>query len=106
MTRALFICGKARMRSPTAAEIARQWVETDYAGLSHDADVAIDHDAVDWADIILVMEARQAKRLKTLFPDLSARKTIVNLGIPDRYSFMQPELVTRLTPILRARFAT
>jgi len=40
MTNALFICGKARMRSTTAADISARWdgIEADFAGLSNDAD--------------------------------------------------------------------
>ncbi|MEM7642622.1 MAG: phosphotyrosine protein phosphatase [Pseudomonadota bacterium] len=105
MTRALFLCGKARMRSPTAARIARQWADTDYAGLSNDADVPLERDQVDWADIIFVMERRQAKRLTTLFGDLLADRRVVVLDIPDRYAFGDPDLIDRLTPRLRAVLA-
>lgn len=105
MTRVLFLCGKARMRSPTAASIALEWVETDFAGLSNDADVPVEREQVEWADQILVMEARQTKRLKALFPDLLASRRVVVLGIPDRFTFMDPRLVARLTPLLKARFA-
>ena len=93
------------MRSPTAAEIAARWVETDYAGLSNDADVPLDADQIDWADVILVMERRQAKRLKTLFGDRIGARKVVVLGVPDRFGYRDPALVDRLEPVLRARFA-
>ena len=105
MTRALFLCGKARMRSPTAAAIAAEWVETDYAGLSNDADVPLERGQVEWAEVILVMEGRQARRLKKLFGDLLKDRRVVVLDVPDRYAFMDADLIARLTPILRARFA-
>jgi predicted protein tyrosine phosphatase len=40
MLRALFLCGKARIRSPTAADLAARLggMEVDFAGLSEDAD--------------------------------------------------------------------
>ena len=62
----LFICGKARMRSPTAAEIARTTLaaETDYAGLSHDADERVGVEHIAWADSIAVMEKAQLAKLK------------------------------------------
>jgi predicted protein tyrosine phosphatase len=100
---ALFICGKARMRSRTAAAIAAQWagVATDFAGLSHDADEPIGPEQLDWADIICLMQPRQATRLKALFPTHLHAKRIVVLNIPDRYVFMEDALIARLTPILR-----
>ncbi|MEM8848981.1 MAG: phosphotyrosine protein phosphatase [Pseudomonadota bacterium] len=93
------------MRSPTAAQIASRWAETDYAGLSNDADVPLDRDHVEWADVIFVMERRQAKRLKAQFNDLLAHRRVVLLDIADRYAFMEPDLVERLTPRLRAALA-
>jgi len=104
MTRALFICGKARMRSPTAADIVADWesVQSDFAGVSHDADEKISSEHIEWADVIYVMESRQKKRLLALFGPLLKAKRVVNLAIPDVYSYMQPELVTLLTQKLRS----
>ncbi|MDZ4313121.1 MAG: phosphotyrosine protein phosphatase [Cypionkella sp.] len=104
MTNALFLCGKARMRSPTAADIAARWpgIATDFAGLSHDADEKLSAEQIDWADVIFVMETRQAKRLKSQFPAALRDKRVVVLNIPDNFSYMQPELVDLLTPKLRA----
>ena len=92
------------MRSPTAAEIARTWdgIATDFAGLSHDADERLSLEQLDWADIIFVMEARQAKRLKSLFPAPLRGKRVVNLNIPDQFVFMDPALIAVLVPKLRA----
>jgi predicted protein tyrosine phosphatase len=100
---ALFICGKARMRSPTAAAIAAQWagITTDFAGLSNDADGPIGPEQLAWADVICVMEARQATRLKALFGTHLHAKRIVVLNIPDRYVLMEDALIARMTPILR-----
>jgi predicted protein tyrosine phosphatase len=101
---ALFICGKARMRSPTAAAIAARWagVATDFAGLSNDADEPIGPEQLDWADVICVMDARQAKRVASLFPTQLRGKRIVVLNVPDTYGFMEDALVARLTPLLRS----
>ena len=95
----LFVCGKARMRSPTAAEIAPGLigVEADYGGLSTDADVALDSDQIGWADIIAVMERPQLARLKRQFGPLLRGKHLVCLDIPDRFAFMEPALVALLT---------
>jgi len=68
MAKNLFICGKARMGSPTAADILAGWGgKADFAGLSHDADERVSSEHIEWADVIYVMEARPKKRLNALF---------------------------------------
>ena len=91
------------MRSPTAADIVASWdgVESDFAGLSNDADEKLSSEQIDWADVIVVMETRQKKRLTGLFASRLAHKRVMVLGIPDRYTFMQPELVRLMTPKLQ-----
>jgi predicted protein tyrosine phosphatase len=94
----LFICGKARQRSPTADQIFANtpgW-ETDSAGLSADADVPLSAEQVEWATHIAVMEKRQLTRLRKAFPKLVSGRKLVSLDIPDTYAFMQPELIELL----------
>lgn len=100
----LFICGKARKRSPTAAAVASGFpgVTTDFAGLSNDADDRLSAEHIEWADTIAVMERAQLSRLKRQFGLLTKDKRIICLDIPDRYDFMQPELVALLSRKLRA----
>ncbi len=99
MTRALFICGKARRRSPTAADIAVSWgVEADFGGLSADADERLSVEQIDWAEVIFVMERRQKARLARQFT--LGSKRVVCLNIPDRYAYMEPALVARLKPAI------
>lgn len=91
--------GKARMRGPTAAEIAPHLlgVTADFGGLSADADVMLDRDQVLAADLIAVMERAQRARLKRQFgPDLRGKR-LVCLDVPDRFGFMAPDLVALLT---------
>lgn len=98
MKNVLFICGKARKRSPTAAQIASKWpgINADFAGLSRDADEQITAQHLDWADMIFVMEARQKKRLATVFgPPKPGLKPVV-LNIADRYEFMEQALIDDL----------
>jgi predicted protein tyrosine phosphatase len=98
MKRVLFICGKARQRSPTADEIFRNEpnIETDFAGLSDDADVVLSIDQIEWATDIAVMEKRQIARLKTKYAKHLKGKRVINLDVPDDYAFMQPELIALL----------
>ncbi len=99
-TKALFLCGKARMRSPTAADLANRLdgVEADFAGLSNDADEKLSREQVAWAEVICVMEPRQKKRLTTMFGRHLAKTRLVVLNIPDRFDYMDQELVDLLTP--------
>lgn len=95
---ALFICSRNRLRSPTAETVFAQWpgVETDSSGLAPDADVLLNAEQLDWADIIFVMERSHQRRLTQRFGRQPRGKRIVCLDIPDDYAFMQPELVTLL----------
>lgn len=107
MKRVLFICGKGRARSPTAAQIfsGHNGCSTDFGGISRDADDALSADQIEWADMIFVMEQRHRTRLGDAFGRLLDGKRIINLGVRDRYSFMEPALIAELdskvTPYLR-----
>jgi predicted protein tyrosine phosphatase len=103
MIRVLFICGKARMRSPTAADMVSGWpeVEADFAGLSNDADERLSLEQIEWADIIAVMEQRQKKRLLALFGQHLGPRKVSVLAVPDRYDYGDPALIKRLAPVLQ-----
>ncbi len=87
------------MRSPTAAEIAPHLLgmDADFGGLSADADMTLESEQIAWADIIAVMERPQLSRLKRQFGPHLRGKRVVCLDIPDRFAFMEPELVALLT---------
>ena len=96
--RILFVCGKARRRSATAFALFQDLpgTEVDFAGLSRDADEPLTQDHIQWADLICVMERRQKARLTRLFPRDLAETRIACLDIPDKYAFMQTELIDLL----------
>ena len=52
-----------------------------------------------------VMETPQRRYLSAHFGDVLKHKNVVNLNIPDKYEYMQPELVAALRakvlPLLR-----
>jgi predicted protein tyrosine phosphatase len=95
MSNILFVCGKARKRSPTAAAVAAKHLgqPTDFAGLSADADERVSLEQLAWADTIVVMEKGQLSRLKRQMASHLRGKRLVCLDIPDNFEFMQPELV-------------
>jgi predicted protein tyrosine phosphatase len=106
MTHVLFICGKNKWRSPTAEHIFadHDGVICASAGLSHDSEVALSGELIEWADLIFVMERVHKTKLTDRFKPLLSGKRLVCLNIPDNYKFMDPTLVklltTKITPYL------
>ncbi len=94
----LFVCSRNRLRSPTAEVVFREvpGVETDSAGLASDADVPLDADHLRWADLVVVMEKRHLTQLRRRFARHLGATRVVCLDIPDRYDYLQPELVDLL----------
>jgi len=105
--RALFICSRNRLRSPTAEVVFANWpeVETDSAGLALDAEVLLGVEQLEWADLVFVMERRHRQALLRRFPVAMRGKRLVCLDIPDDYDYLQPELVRvlelKVGPLLR-----
>jgi predicted protein tyrosine phosphatase len=103
----LFICGANRLRSPTAEQTFSKLlnIETDSAGLNAEADQRVSPEQIEWADIIFVMEKSQRVKLAKQFRKYLNGKRVISLDIPDKYTFMQPELVVLLEkkvgPLLR-----
>ncbi|WP_043176475.1 low molecular weight protein tyrosine phosphatase family protein, partial [Burkholderia ambifaria] len=101
-------CSRNRLRSPTAEAVFAGWpgVETDSAGLAPDADTQVCVEQLEWAEIVFVMERAHKSRLAARFGARLKHKKIVCLDIPDRYTYMQPELIALLErkagPLLRA----
>lgn len=98
MIRALFICSKNHLRSPTAEQIFSTWpdVETDSAGLNNDAMIPLSSEQIEWSTVIFVMEKIHRNKLIKRFKPYLNRKKIICLNIPDEYEFMQPELISLL----------
>ena len=98
MIRALFICSQNKLRSPTAEQLfsGRSGIETDSAGLNHDAETPLSPEQIDWASIIFVMEKAHRNKLNRRFRKHLNGKRVICLNIPDDYDFMQPELIRLL----------
>ncbi len=91
----LFICGKNRLRSPTAEHIFADWpnVETASAGINHDADNPVSPELLEWSDIVFVMESAHQTKLSAKFKSCLANKRVVILNIPDNYKYMETSLI-------------
>lgn len=107
MLRVLFICSRNRLRSPTAERIFADYpgIETASAGLAPDAEERLTSDSLEGVDLIFVMERSHRTKLTRDFGRHLRGARIVCLDIPDKYRYMQPELVellrARVTPHLR-----
>ena len=96
--RILFVCGRARLRSPTAEQVfavRRDW-EVACAGVSSDADEPVTADLLAWADVVFVMEQTHRRKLRRRFRSALGTVRVICLDIPDIDGFMDPALVTRL----------
>lgn len=90
----LFVCGRNRLRSPTAAKVYERdpRISARSAGLSPGSPHTISARDVDWADLILVMDAEYAAWIQGHFRNLRL-PPIRSLDVPDEYGYMDPELV-------------
>ena len=98
MLRALFLCGKNRLRSPTAEQVFATYpdVDTDSAGVNHDADCPVTEEHIAWADVIFVMERAHLRKLRQRFRSSLGKARVVCLDIPDDYAYMDERLVELL----------
>lgn len=101
MKRVLFVCGKNRLRSPTAEQVFSTWpgLEVSSAGVNSDADEPLTGEMVAEADLIFVMEKAHRAKLARRFKSYLKSARVICLDIPDDYAFMDPELIR----ILEAR---
>jgi predicted protein tyrosine phosphatase len=95
MQRVLFICSQNKLRSPTAEQVFCDYpgLEVASAGTNHDAEIPVGPDLLQWAEVIFVMEKAHRTKLSQRFQRHLARKRIICLDIPDRYAYMDLELV-------------
>ena len=95
MKRILFLCSQNKLRSPTAEQVFASWpdIEVASAGLNHDAETPLTPERVEWADLIFVMEIAHRRKLSAQFRRHLKGQRVICLDIPDRYQFMDPELV-------------
>jgi predicted protein tyrosine phosphatase len=71
-------------------------VECTSAGLNQGADNPLTPEAIDWADLIFVMERAHKTKLSKAFKPYLGAKRVVCLDIPDNYKFMDPALIKLL----------
>lgn len=105
MKNVLFVCSQNRLRSPTAEQVFSSYaaIEVASAGTNNDAETPLTSELVRWADIIFVMEKTHRGKLQKRFRADLKTKRVICLDIPDKYQFMDAELV-RLLKVRVSRF--
>lgn len=103
----LFVCNLNMMRSPTGEEVFRENPRLDVksAGVDKDAIARVTVDLLEWADIVFVMEKRQRNIIHNDFKDIYQRKRIICLYIPDKYDYMDPDLIDIMKRKVGAKLA-
>ena len=98
MKKLLFVCSENRLRSPTAEVIFSKYngIKAIGCGTNKDAKTPISGKLIEWADIVIVMEKHHRNKILSNFKHLLKGKRFICLDIPDKYGFMQPELVNLL----------
>lgn len=95
----LCVCSAGLLRSPTAAWVLGQepfGFNTRAAGLSEEyALVLVDKVLIHWADEIVCMNESQSKDIKAI--GTKPNQLVICLGIPDNFSYRDPELIRLIT---------
>jgi len=73
-----------------------------YAGLSDNSKRRLSDADVKWADLILAMERKHAKRIRSSFGHIDPLPEIESLDIQDKFIYMQPELIEEINDSLEA----
>jgi predicted protein tyrosine phosphatase len=96
--RILFICSRNQWRSPTAEAVCRKdpRLEVRSAGTSEKSARRLTARDLDWADVVLVMEPKHARRIRQQSRKTTSLPPIYSLDIPDEYQRMDPVLVQLL----------
>jgi predicted protein tyrosine phosphatase len=98
MQKILFICSQNKLRSPTAEQVFAEMPDLEVlsAGTNNDAVTPLSSELIEWADRIFVMENTHREKLQKRFRNSLKSKKIICLGIPDNFSYMDPQLVAIL----------
>ena len=94
----LFVCSGNIDRSPTAENIYsdRCDLEVKSAGVADYAQIPVSAELIQWADIILCMEEKHAQKIKKKYPGIAGNKIIDSLDVPDKYEYMNKNLVNMI----------
>ncbi len=93
----LVVCGRNKRRSRTAEYIFKNDMRFNIrsVGLSPQSPRQLKEPDILWADLVLVMDGYQNKRISEMYRHLNFAP-IENLHIPDEYEYQSQELIELL----------
>jgi predicted protein tyrosine phosphatase len=102
MRRVLFVCGRNKLRSPTAERIFSSYprLEVASAGLNDDSATPLSAELLEWADVIFVMEKTHRSKLSRRYGKHLKKQRIICLDIPDKFEYMDEKLVRLLRAVV------
>lgn len=91
----LFICSLNWHRSKTAETIFSKYEQLNVksAGTKKYAETPLTKELIEWADSIFVMDEEHKTFIQNNFISSKKEDNIINLGIEDKYNYMDPELI-------------
>ena len=106
----LFVCGKNLSRSPTAEMIYKDHSDLNVksagtepstgkeqsAGSEQSTATELTAENINWSDLIFAMEDKHKQTMIEKFPFEIEQKKIVVLDIPDKYKYMDDELIQEI----------
>lgn len=100
----LFVCGQSNRRSLTAEKVFKDDLRVDVksAGLSDSSKHRLSDSDIQWADLVLAMERKHAKRIRSLYSHIDPMPPVESLDIKDKFIYMQAELIDALNEGLDA----
>jgi predicted protein tyrosine phosphatase len=109
LIKVLFVCSKNKLRSPTAEQVFSGYagIECESAGVDDSAQVPLSAELIEWADVIIAMEASHRSKIARKFSRYLGGRRVVVVGIPDQFKYMDPALVrlleAKVPPLLQGR---
>ncbi|MGC3961269.1 MAG: hypothetical protein QM813_26080 [Verrucomicrobiota bacterium] len=97
--RVLFVCTQNKVRSLTAEHLyrARPDLEVKSCGTANFAKTQFTQELLNWAEVIFVADDSQVEFMKQKFGADATAKPVVNLGLPDIFTYKSDALVVKLT---------
>lgn len=103
--RVLTVCSAGLLRSPTIAWVLSN--KTDFncrsAGVHDYALVQVDDVLIKWADLIICAEEAIESIILNKYKDQLEHRTVINLDIPDNFSYRDPKLIKIIEEKLKER---
>lgn len=104
----LFVCGRNKRRSPTAAAIFQNddRVSVRSAGVGETSRRRLSVEDLEWADLVLVMEQKYKTRIQQSYGRVMNLPPVKALGIADEYAFMDAELIEIISEAIESMIAS